>query len=202
VTRCGFASIYHRNLNLHVKKVHGERTTKKIVRKTFPPVQVKIIKSEMAPIAETITGDLDEYESDDSIEILSEVGSAFVGTPSGSSSETLTTATSSEDGFYKGPEIEGPEIALETPPLSRVEGDITPCKNSGSDSAGGDGVLAEVGVAEGRNRFRNFLRPGPVQGGALIPPSSTPSRASISRSTALELSFVLKPMNGHNELHE
>jgi hypothetical protein len=36
---------------------------------------------------------------------------------------------------------------LKTPPLSRVEGEITPCKNSGSDSAGGDGVLAEVGVA-------------------------------------------------------
>jgi hypothetical protein len=47
------------------------------------------------------------------VEILSEVGSAFVGTPSGSSSETLTTAPSSEDGSCKGPEIEGPEIALE-----------------------------------------------------------------------------------------
>jgi hypothetical protein len=135
VTPCGFAGIYQRNLNLQVKKVHGERTTKKVVRKTFPPVQIKIIKivkSEMAPI----------------VEILPEVSSAFVGTLSGSSSETLTTATSSEEGFYKGPEIEGPEIALETPPLSRVEGEITPCKNSGSDSAGGDGVLAEVGVAE------------------------------------------------------
>jgi hypothetical protein len=58
-------------------------------------------------------GDLDEYESDDSIEILSEVGSVFIGTPSGSSSETLTTATSSEDGSCEGPKIEGPEIALE-----------------------------------------------------------------------------------------
>jgi hypothetical protein len=47
------------------------------------------------------------------VEIMSEVGSAFVGTPSGSNSETLTTATSSEDGSCKGPEIEGPEIALE-----------------------------------------------------------------------------------------
>jgi hypothetical protein len=57
--------------------------------------------------------DLDKYESDDGIEILSEVGSVFVGTPSGSSSETLTTATSSEDGSGEGPKIEGPEIALE-----------------------------------------------------------------------------------------
>jgi hypothetical protein len=57
--------------------------------------------------------DLDEYESDDRIEILSEVGSVFVVTLSGSSSETLTTATSSEDGFGEGPEIKGPEITLE-----------------------------------------------------------------------------------------
>jgi hypothetical protein len=95
------------------------------VKKTFPPVQIKIIKIakvEMAPI----------------VKILSEVGSAFVGTPSGSSSKTLTAATSSEDGFYKGP-----EIALETPPLSRAEGEITRVASSILD-----GVIAEVGVAE------------------------------------------------------
>jgi hypothetical protein len=49
--------------------------------------------------------DLNEYESDDRIEILSEVSSVFVVTLSGSSSETLTIAISSEDEFGEGPEI-------------------------------------------------------------------------------------------------